>query len=75
MKKIDSFRKGRIWLNVFRTDSGDLALTIKKSFPVGNSQWKQTPVLLPGRRDIDNLKSLLEEFQKELGENAGGGGQ
>ena len=33
MQKIESYRKGRVWLNVFRTPEGELALTVKKSYP------------------------------------------
>ena len=33
MEKIKSFRRGRVWLNVFVDQNGELALTIKKEFP------------------------------------------
>lgn len=75
MEKIDSLHKGRIWLNVFRTLKGELALTIQKSFPIGNGEWKQTNFFLPSHKDIDNIQSLLEEFQEKEAEMAEGGGQ
>ncbi|MFC1896512.1 hypothetical protein ACFL0Q_07640 [Thermodesulfobacteriota bacterium] len=75
MGKMESIRKGQIWLNVFRTDDGELAVTIRKSYPAGNGGWKQTPFLRPERRDIRDLMDALgefHEFEKTL-ENAGGG--
>ncbi|MFC1489105.1 hypothetical protein ACFL6B_04575 [Thermodesulfobacteriota bacterium] len=75
MEKIESIRKGQIWLNVFRTDDGELAVTIKKSYPAGDGEWKQTPFLRSGRRDVEHLMDALgefHEFEKMIG-NAGGG--
>jgi hypothetical protein len=63
MEKIESFRKGRMWLNVFRADSGELALTIKKSYPAGDGKWKYTDLINPGRGDIEDLEYLLERFK------------
>lgn len=61
MQKIESFRKGRIWLNVFKTPEGELAVTVKKSFRA-DGNWKTTPFFRPEYRDIDNLKCLLDQF-------------
>ncbi len=75
MEKIQSIRKGQIWLNVFRSEDGELAVTIRKSYPAGNGGWKQTPFLRPERRDLKDLMGALAEFQEfeKALENAGGG--
>ena len=64
MEKIKSFRRGRVWLNVFVDQNGELALTIKKSFPDKEGKWKQTPFLRPKFRDLDNLVQVLMEFME-----------
>ena len=62
MEKIEGFRKGRMWLNVFRTQNDELVLTIKKSYPAGNGQWKYTDLINPARGDIKDLEYLLVRF-------------
>lgn len=62
MKKLDSIRKGRLWLNVFETPEGQRALTIRKSFPSRDGGWKQTDFLRPDLNDLKHLKSLLDEY-------------
>ncbi|MBU4567285.1 MAG: hypothetical protein KKE29_21415 [Proteobacteria bacterium] len=62
MEKIKSFRKGRLWLNVYLADDGELALTIKKSFPSKKGGWKHTEFLRPRFNDLQDLVQLLAEF-------------
>ena len=62
MEKIKSFRKGRLWLNVYLADDGELALTIKKSFPSKDGGWKHTEFLRPRFNDLQDLVQLLAEF-------------
>lgn len=64
MEKIQSFRKGRIWLNVYRADDGELALTIKKSFPSRAGGWKKTDFLKPRYNDLMDLVMVLTEFME-----------
>lgn len=68
MEKIESYRKGRLWLNVFRTTDGELALTIKKSFPSRNGGWKRTDLLRPDMNDLDHMKYLLDTFAQHEAE-------
>jgi len=63
MEKIESIRKGNVWLNVFQTEDGDLAVTINKSYP-SRDGWKQTGFLNPGKGDITNLMNALEAFHE-----------
>lgn len=73
MEKIKSFRRGRVWLNVYADQDGELALTIRKSFLSREGGWKHTNFLRPGRQDLMNLVDLLVDFmefkeqQKTLG--------
>lgn len=62
MEKIKSFRKGRLWLNVYLADDGELALTIKKSCPSKDGGWKHTEFLGPRFNDLQDLVQLLAEF-------------
>ena len=62
MEKIKSFRKGRIWLNVFKANDGKLALTIRKSFPAQDGGWKHTSFLRPHYNDLEDLVQVLTDF-------------
>jgi hypothetical protein len=73
MEKIERIRKGNIWLNVFKTDDGQILATVKKTYLDKNGQWQQTPFLNPRRGDIRNLVDAVEEFRQfEKMVNAGG---
>jgi hypothetical protein len=63
MEKLDSIRKGQIWLSVFRTDDGEIAITICKSYPT-TAGWKQTNFLRPEGGDIKKLLEALQEFNR-----------
>jgi hypothetical protein len=63
MEKLDSIRKGQIWLTVFRTDDGELVITFCKSYPTTQG-WRQTNFLRPEAGDIKNLLEALQEFHK-----------
>ena len=77
MEKIESIRKGQVWLNVFRTDDGELTVTISKSYPAGNGVWKRTAFLRPKRGDVIDVLDAIEEFHEfvERLEKGGGGSQ
>lgn len=62
MEKIESIRRGRIWLNVYKNDDGELAITIQKSFPAKDGSWIKTPFLVPRYNDLINLVEALAEF-------------
>ena len=64
MKKIESIRKGRIWLNVFKTDDGKILTTINKTYKNKNGEWNQTPFLNPRRGDILDLMDCLINFHE-----------
>lgn len=63
MEKLDSIRKGQIWLTVFRTDDGEIAITFCKSYPTTQG-WKKTNFLRPEAGDIKKLLEALQEFNK-----------
>jgi hypothetical protein len=63
MEKLDSIRKGQIWLTVFRTDDGEIAITLCKSYPTTQG-WKQTNFLRPEADDIKRLLEALQEFHR-----------
>ena len=63
MEKLDSIRKGQIWLTVFRTDDGEIAITFCKSY-LTTQGWKQTNFLRPEAGDIKKLLEALQEFNK-----------
>ena len=64
MEKIQSLRKGNIWLNVFKTDDGQLLATINKTYMKRNGEWDQTPFLNARRGDIQDLMDALSEFHE-----------
>ena len=64
MKKIKSLRKGNIWLNIFKTDDGQLLATINKTYMKRNGEWEQTPFLNSRRGDIHDLMDVLQEFHE-----------
>ena len=64
MEKIQSIRKGNIWLNVFKTDDSQILTTVNKSYKNKDGQWGQTPFLNPSRGDIHNLMDALQEFHE-----------
>ena len=64
MEKIQSIRKGSIWLNVFKTDESQILTTVNKTYRNKDGQWKQTPFLNPRRGDIHDLMDALQEFQE-----------
>ena len=64
MEKIESIGKGSIWLNVFKTDDGQILATVNKSFMNKDGQWNQTPFLNTRRGDIRDLMDALLEFHE-----------
>ena len=64
MKKIHSIRKGRIWLNVIRTDGDNILVTINKTYMRKKGLWERTRFLNPRRGDILNLMDCLTEFHE-----------
>ena len=64
MQKIESIRRGRIWLNIYKDRNGELALTIEKSYPAKEGGWKRTPFLIPKYNDLMNLIEALSEFME-----------
>ncbi len=64
MEKIESIRKGNIWLNVFKTDDGQILVTVNKTYRGKNGKWEQTAFLNPRRGDIRDLMDAIEEFRQ-----------
>jgi hypothetical protein len=64
MEKVESIRKGNIWLNVFKTDDGQILATVNKTYRDKNGQWGRTPFLNPRRGDIRDLVDAVEEFRQ-----------
>ena len=65
MEKIYSIRKGRIWLNVFRTDGSGVVATVNKTYMDKNGAWQRTSFLNPRRGDIQDLMEALREFHEQ----------
>jgi hypothetical protein len=61
MKKINSFKSGSIWLNVFETEDGRHIVTINRSFKQ-NGGWKLTPFFNVDRGDIGNIKNVIRQY-------------
>jgi hypothetical protein len=64
MEKIYSIRKGRIWLNVFRTDGSGVVASVNKTYMDKNGAWQRTSFLNPKRGDIQDLMEALREFEQ-----------
>ncbi len=64
MEKVESFRKGNIWLNVFKTDNGQILATVNKTYRDKNGQWGRTSFLNPRQGDIRDLVDAVEEFRQ-----------
>ena len=64
MEKIESIRKGRVWLNIFKTEDGQFLVTINKTYMNKNGEWNQTPFLNPRRGDIEDLNDCFLEFHE-----------
>jgi len=64
MEKIKSFRRGRVWLNVFEDGNGEMALTIQKSYRGQSGDWMRTNFLRPSRHDLMDLVELLADFME-----------
>ena len=62
MERIKTFRQGRIWLNVFLDDRGDLVLTFNKSLRAKEGGWKKTSFFRPKYSDVWNLMAVLKQF-------------
>ncbi len=62
MKKIENFRKGQIWLNIFKTDEDETIVTINKTYRGRTGEIIPTPFLIPRRGDIQDLTDCLHEF-------------
>ena len=63
MEKLDSIRKGQIWLTVFRADDGEIVFTLCKSYPTSQG-WKRTNFLRPDAGDVKRLLEVLQEFHR-----------
>lgn len=64
MEKIESIRKGNIWLNVFKADKGEILVTINKTYRDKDGEWNQTAFLNPRRGDIKDVMDALTEFHE-----------
>lgn len=64
MEKIQSIRKGQIWLNVFKTEDGQVLVTINKTYRDKSGEWNQTQFLNTRRGDIEDLRDALSEFHE-----------
>jgi hypothetical protein len=66
MGKIDSLHKGRIWLNVYRTDDGKIEFTLHKSYPTKGG-WRCTNFFRADQDDIKDIAFLLQQFNSLQG--------
>ena len=63
MEKIQSIRKGSIWMNIFLADDGQLLVTVKKTY-FKDGEWQQTQFLRERRGDIEDLRDCLFDFHE-----------
>ena len=68
MEKLDSIRKGQIWLTVFRTDDGEIVITFCKSY-LTTQGWKQTNFLKPEAGDTKRLPGTLHHNHRTAAGN------
>ncbi|VBB44932.1 hypothetical protein TRIP_B350103 [uncultured Desulfatiglans sp.] len=64
MEKLKGIRKGRIWLNLFKADDGELIATVNKTYMNKEGKWNYTPFLHPRRGDIEDLRDCISEFHE-----------
>lgn len=64
MEKIESIRKGSIWLNVFKTVDGKILVTINKTYINKGGEWDRTRFMNPRRGDILDLMDCLINFHE-----------
>ena len=64
MEKLKGIRKGRIWLNVFKTDDREIIVTVNKTYMDKDGKWNHTPFLNPRRGDIEDLRDCVFEFHE-----------
>lgn len=62
MEKINSFRKGSVWVNVFETQNSELAVTINRSFKDKDGKWRYTPFFRSQNGDLMDLVDALCQF-------------
>jgi len=67
MERKQSFQSGRVWLNVFGTEDGQSIVTINKSF-IRDGEWKSSPFFNVDRGDVENIKSVLEQYEESTKE-------
>ena len=67
MKKINSFKSGSVWLNVFETESGQQLATINRSYRK-DGEWKITPFFNINNGDLDNIKKAIEQYEESVKE-------
>jgi hypothetical protein len=73
MEKVQSIRKGNIWLNVFRAENGQILATVNKTYRGKNGHWERTSFLNPRQGDIRDLVDAVGDFREfEKMWNAGG---
>ncbi len=64
MEKIHRIRKGSIWLNILKTEGGQILCTVNKTYLTKDGNWDQTPFLNPRRGDIHDLMDAVQEFHE-----------
>ena len=72
MEKIESIRKGMIWLNVFKMEDGQILMTVTKTNKDKNGKWNQTPYLITrrgeNRQTLPQICPSLSIPSRERGE-------
>jgi hypothetical protein len=68
MEKLETIRKGQIWLTVFKTEDEDLIVTMQRTYRDRDGRLKFTPFLNASRgdiRDVNDCLSRFHEFERE----------
>lgn len=62
-KLMKKFQKGRVWLNVVKSDDGTELFTLNRSFKA-NDGWVNSPFFQLEKKDVESIMGLLDEYQQ-----------
>ncbi|MFC1896514.1 hypothetical protein ACFL0Q_07650 [Thermodesulfobacteriota bacterium] len=68
LRRITSFRKGRVWLKVLEAKDGTELFTIHRSLKAAE-EWRSSPVFQLLAGDAESIRNVLERYERlESGE-------
>ncbi|MFC1489106.1 hypothetical protein ACFL6B_04580 [Thermodesulfobacteriota bacterium] len=63
VKKLSSYKSGRIWLNVLETKDGIELFTINRSFKTSEG-WRSSPFFQLEAGDVEAIKNVLGQYDQ-----------